>query len=350
MPDYSRSRAAYTQSITDCLHCIHLSKTQSKRRSFSLSDEIISGTIQLASNFTMADDKKIELKTMLHSLSIRFDALHADVKDQKTSLDSLTKTDKVRKADLHELNKNVKSILDNVNDINEKLNRLQLDVTAQGVRVDAVEKSLKDIQNRVTLLEQSEPATNTAITDDVRQRVDEVEAAAAAHSDDVFRCILQLETSDVGSHAVLTGLPESPGENLPALLITFCTLLSLKLQHSDILRTERMGKPLDAGRCRAIFIELGSRKLVNELITAKKKRRERIMARQLNTNWPNQSVNVYKRTPPSLRGLRNKVLEKFPGIDPHSVWCGESTVLVRRPGVARPFEVRTSSDIAKLPQ
>lgn len=156
--------------------------------------------------------------------------------------------------------------------------------------------------------------------------------------------LLNLACRDVANQLVISDVPETVENPDKEFVMRISIALELNLSSVDILRVERMGIMVerrrkrsslapnsDRPRARAILLELSTRAHCVEVISAKK-RKPNLCA---SAAWyPKSKVDINHRHPGQLCQLRTAVLERFPALQPRSVWIHDEAVFFKKDDTA----------------
>lgn len=187
------------------------------------------------------------------------------------------------------------------------------------------------------------------VTEMVEEVYDRVEDTIGLEGDDIMnevqRNVLRMETDSLATRLVLTGVPESV-EDLPTVFQRVCALLKVVVPVSDLVRAERMGRPR-SGSPRAILIILSNQRAA-DLVLFSKRRKGRMSKTEIDASWGDGMISIGRRIGPFLQYLKKMLMMRIPTISSKAVWFANGVLLIRVPGVERPFAVRCYADIREL--
>uniref|UniRef100_A0A6V7JKN1 RING-type domain-containing protein n=1 Tax=Bracon brevicornis TaxID=1563983 RepID=A0A6V7JKN1_9HYME len=185
---------------------------------------------------------------------------------------------------------------------------------------------------------------------DVSCRAENAEIASEYNGgriDDLNVRSLRMESAQLASHLILSGVPEMEGENLTDFLQATCCHIGAEISTGAFLSVERMGK-LSSERSRPFLVKCASPAVVDTIINAKK-RFGCLHAKQLPGSWA-QDFKIYinRRRPSLLYKLRDALLEQKKSLSPRSVWFGDFWLFVRLPDVSRPLKIYSMKEVQSL--
>ncbi|KAK2575261.1 hypothetical protein KPH14_000957 [Odynerus spinipes] len=257
-----------------------------------------------------------------HRLSTRLNDLRKNIADH---MDRLS-------ADLCSVSSRVKGVETRVDglgaemkDLSTKQEKLSGIFTSRLARADERQKSYSEV------LRGNEAATSTLAT--------KVVALTAK--------ISRLEGDRRASELVVSGLPETPNEDLPGVFVKISTLLGAPLTTSHIARAARMRGSPDVNRPQLDHVILTSRASRDALISAKRRKRQ-FLASEVDESLGPRPIHINEYLPRNTWALLRLVRVVARERSYQHVWVRSGRIFVRKESGTTTISITSPEDLNKL--
>lgn len=153
-----------------------------------------------------------------------------------------------------------------------------------------------------------------------------------------------LEKKEIGCSLVLSGVPESPQEQLGCVFQQICQCLSVVVDIADIKEISRMKSVVQSTRPRMIFVKLKSISQRNHIIAARR-RKQSLYANEVLDSLPKVPVFINEYVQPMTLQLLRETREFAKQRQYRYVWIMNGTVCVRKGDGAPVIKIFRSEEI-----